>query len=389
MMELEYEQNSLFGINPIFNMHKIKFDILNRWDLLKGYSKANVFINLDNVIKLMLSMNTNNLIHAAINTLEIGEDYLKTISLGLVSNIINLGQHYRLWLAKHGVDSNIVLFWGYPPNKYKNDSYISNYRKSYIQRFNNRMNYGYILTSIEKAVEFLSTCIQYVNEVYLIHSGELEPSLMPLLISEKFQSEQKHELNLLVSTDIYDYAYVNYGFTVLVPSIRKSSEPKLVTKETCMDILKKRYHTQKVFNIPADYIEYINAVIGNEERNIQKMLGVGFSTALKGICLGIEYGVIREDTKDIDMLAESIAEDFQEQFKLNYHCTSLMYQKKDVEALDLHKITSQIVDRYDEITLTQMNEEYFKQFPIEIVNPKSAQILYGGSHSIFEKSGST
>lgn len=385
-MELQTEQNSLYGINPIFNMNKIKFDILNQWDLLKGYSKVNVFINLDNVIKTILSMNINNLIHAAINALDEGEEYLKTISLGLVSNIINLGQHYRLWLAKNRVDSNIFLFWGYPiPDKYRNQRYIESYRKSYAHRFDNAMNVGYVVRCLADAEKFLRTCIQYINEVYLITAGELEPSLIPLVISEKLHTHDKKDLNLLVSNDIYDYTYINYGFTILSPSYRKGSEPKMVTKENGMEVLKKKFHTKRVFHAPVGFLEYINAIIGSEERNIQKMMGVGFSHAVQGIDLSIEHGIVTKDTKDVEMLAETVVEEFQDQFKDNYHCTNLQYQLRDLEPLDLHKIESQIVDKYDEATLNQINEEYFKPFPIEIVLPKSVQVLYGNGGSIFDR----
>lgn len=380
--------DALFGIEPIFNMHKIRFDTLNSWNLLRGYSTANIYINLDNVIKIILNERTNNAIHAAINALDDGEKYLKDLSLGLISNIINLGQHYRLWLAKNGVDSRVVLFWGYPlPDQYKNSSYIPAYRMSYRNQFTNTLKVKFVVDALNDATTFLKTCIQYVNEVYLISAGEVEPSIVPYVIQENGFS-QEGTLNLLVSNDIYDYAYVNYGFTVLSPSSGRKSEPKLLTKETLMDVLKRKYKIQRVFYVPEILMEYINAILGSELRNIQRIDRMTFSKLVQGIDVGLAGGHFTDTTKDVHMLAECIAEEFRDIFIANYLSTNIRYQVDALEPLDVHRIMSQIVDKYDETTLNNMNERYFKRFPIDIVNPKSTQVLYKSAfgRSIFDKS---
>lgn len=378
--------DALFGIEPIFNMYKIRFDVLNQWNLLTGHSRANVYINLDNVIKIVLNERINNAIHAAINALDEGESYLKELSLGLISNIINLGQHYRLWLAKNGVDSKIVLFWGYPlPEQYKNAQYILNYRRSYMNQFDNPLKVNFIVDALNDAVNFLHTCIQYVNEVYLVSAGEVEPSVIPQIIKE-YGFVQDGALNLLVSNDIYDYSYVNYGFTVLSPSSGKQSEPKLLTSDTLMDVLKRKYRIKRVFDIPNTYMEYINAILGSELRNIKRIDNMTFWKMVQAISIGMAAGLLTKTTKDIHMLEDFIAEKYKDEFHGNYLSTNIKYQMDALEPLEIHNVVSQIVDKYDENTLNNMNEKYFKKYPIELVNPKSVQVLYGNSRSIFDKS---
>ena len=62
-------------------------------------------------------------------------------------------------------------------------------------------------------------------------------------------------------------------------------------------------------------------------------------------------------------------------FSRNYRCTNLEYQLQDVEPVELHKIKSFLVDNFDDNTLEAMNEKYFKRFPIDIIRPKTQQVL--------------
>ena len=108
-------------IDPLFNLHKIKFDILDKWNLVdQKTQRVNVYINLDNVFKVIMTARTNNFIQAA-SSVSGYEEFMNHVAKTLVSNIINLGQHYRLWLAKKSIESRIILFWNYPlPERVRN-----------------------------------------------------------------------------------------------------------------------------------------------------------------------------------------------------------------------------------------------------------------------------
>jgi hypothetical protein len=363
-------------IDPIFNMHKIKFETLDKWNLLdKSITRAIVYINLENVFRILMIPRTNNFLQAAASVDEHG-DYMKKFSLSLVSNIINLAQHYRLWLTKHNIDSRIVLYWNYPiPEDYKNQLYIPTYRTTHNERYQRNMEISSILECLEEAQSFLETCIQYVNEVYLINPLGVESSVIPLLLDREVYNDGVKTLKLLVTTNQYEYSYVNYGFTIIAPSIRKKI-PILITDKNVIEVLKNKCGVSSVLSAPTGFIEFINAVMGDSDRNIPKLTGVGIATILKMINDAIAKGIISENTKDAEMLQSVIQENYREVFLRNYHCTNLEYQLKDIEPVELHKIKSCLVDKYDDTTLHEMNEKYFKQFPIEIVKPKSQQILY-------------
>ena len=140
--------------------------------------------------------------------------------------------------------------------------------------------------------------------------------------------------------------------------------------------MKQKLRVSSVLSVKSNFVEFILSLLGDKDRDIPSILGVGIVTILKMVSTAIDKGLISEDTKDVDMLSGIIKEDYREIFRRNYHCFNLEYQMNDLEPLDIHKITSQLVDKYDEVTLNEMNEKYFKLCPIEIIRPKSEQVLY-------------
>lgn len=372
-------------IDPIFNLHKVKFDILDKWGLVdKKTERAIVYINLDNVFKLILTPRTNNFIQAAASVHGY-EDYMKLFTRSIVSNIINLGQHYRLWLTKQSIDSRIILYWNYPISEtYRNNNYIPVYRSDYNDKHSTSMETSHILTAMKDAVDFCRSCIQYINEVYIVSSGEIEASMIPYILNENiYKKDGVLTKSFIVSNSSYEYPYVNYGFRIISPSIKKKS-PYFITKDNAIEVLKEKSRVSSTLSTSTSFLEFINAILGDHDRNIPSISGVGIVTVIKMIETAISNGLITEDTKDINMLKTIIKADYRDILEYNYYCTSYEYQYKDLEPLDIHRITSQLVDNYDERTLNEMNERYFKLCPIDIIKPKSEQVLY--DRNPYEKS---
>lgn len=370
-------------IDPIFNMHKIKFEVLDKWRFIdKSITRVIVYVNLENVFKIVMTPRTSNFLQAAASVVD-QDDYLKQFSLSLVSNIINLGQHYRLWLAKQGLDSRIILYWNYPiPENYKNQKYIPTYRTNHNGRYMNRMEVSILLERLEQAYKFLKTCIQYINEVYLIDPGELESSIIPLLLDrEVYGKDGSKTLNILVSNNQYEYSYVNYGFTIISPSIKKKV-PALINNKNVIDVMKEKAGVSSVLIAPPVYLEFINAILGDSDRNIPKLTGVGIVTILKLINDAISRGKLAEHTKDVDMLRSVLKGEYAEVFDRNYRCTNLEYQLHEVEPVELHRVKSCLIDNFDDNTLQAMNEKYFRRFPIDIIRPKTQQVLYDEQYDV-------
>lgn len=373
--------------DPVFNMHKIKFDILDKWLLVdKKTTNVNVFINLDNVFKFIINPRTNNFIQASASV-KGKEEFTNKAVRSLVSNIINLGQHYRLWLAKKSIESKIYLYWNYPaPETYKNSKYLPTYRTNYNIKHSKGIETSHIISIMEKAVEFCSKCIPYINEVYLINSGDIEASLIPLIITDKIYNNSFSK-NIMISSSSYDLAYVNYDFTVAVPSMKKKP-PYYVNKQNVIEVMKMRHKISSPISVKSTFVEVINALLGDTDRSIPTINGVGLYYIMNTILSSLDKGYITNETKDIDMIKNIVKDEYKDIFERNYRCSSLYYQLNDIEPLDVHKITSFLVDKYDETTLREMNEKYFKLCPIEIIRPKSEQVLYDSNPyntSIFDR----
>lgn len=367
-------------IDPIFNLHKIKFDILDKWNIVdKSISRANVYVNLDNIFKMLITPRLNNFIQASASIDSDTDKYMKLVSRNIVSNVINIGQHYRLYLAKKNIESRIILYWDNPftiPDSYINSKYIPTYRGDYLDKYHPNMENAHVVSIIQDAMEFCEKCIPYVNEVYLIKSGTIEGSLIPYLLDKEVYSKDGSKTkNFIVSTSTYELSYTDYGFTILVPSIRKK-DPYFVNSANVIEVLKKRSKVSTTLSVKSNFVEFIISMLGDHDRNIPSITGVGVATILKIISQAIGKGLVSEDTKDINMLSDILKSDYKDIFYRNYHCINLVHQFNDLEVLDIHKIVSQLVDNYDESTLKEMNEKYFKLSPIEIIRPKSEQILY-------------
>lgn len=363
-------------IDPIFNLHKIRFDVLDQWNTLQpSIERVCVYINLDNVFKLILVPRLNNFIQAA-TSVNVHDNFLRDISLSFISNIINLAQHYRLYCVKHGKSSRVILYWDYPTvGSYKNRKFLKTYRQHHQERYTINSSNNHILNCLDESYAFLKTCIQYVNEVYLIPANELECSLIPLIMKERiYDDDEIPSQHIIVSHSKYDYIYTLKDFTVLIPPMRKNPA-FAITKDTVVSIFKERAGIKADLTAPSCYIPFIISLMGDTDRNIPKITGVGLSTILKMINVAIDQKKVTSSTTDIDMLTNIMASQHKEHFRNNYECTSLDRQLNRVTPLEVHQIKSNLVDRFDDVTLRGINDKYFKKCPIELILPKTEQIL--------------
>ena len=105
-------------IDPVFNMFKVRFDWMNRNRILRNdVDRINWYINLENVFRVLLSPRLENMLMAD----GIDDNQIK---MDLISNMVNLGQHYRLYAAKMGYESRVILYWNYTKGHYNNRKYL-------------------------------------------------------------------------------------------------------------------------------------------------------------------------------------------------------------------------------------------------------------------------
>lgn len=358
-------------IDPIFHMFKIKHARLDHLQILNPkVDRVHIYINLESVFNKLINPRVNNYLMASIR----GEDDKNKLKLSIVSHVINLAQHYRLYCAKHGKESRVILYWNYPiSTNYTNRKYIVDYRSYYNHKMFRNEECLFLVNCIQDAFHVLEKMILFINEVYLINGGELESSLIPLVMEEHIYSDYSdHVQKIIVSDSKYDFQYVNHGFTVIESAKDKSV---IVTQNNVIELLKTRMGIKSLLSVPNTMIPFVICLLGDRYRNIPKLAGVGMSTILKMANMAIQNHLITESTTDVDMLSEIISENYRDQFRRNYLCTNIEYQKKDVNPLMVSLIRQQVVDKFDDRTLKSMNEKYFLHCPIMLIETKTNQVM--------------
>lgn len=344
-------------ISPIFNMNKVKFDIMDKLNVLdKSKSNTVIFINLENVFKTILTTRINNFYIATKTS--------NDLKLELMSNIVNLAQHYMLYCAKSKLKARVVLYWNYPEGKYSNSQYIPSYRDYYYNKMFNSIESGYIIKCLSESYNFLKTMLKYTNGIYLVDSTDLESSVIPYILKECRYNDIDNTQYVLVTNSKYEYQYVNYGFNILVPS---GIDSKLLNSDNIIDYMKTSNAIKNKNTIPSNHLAFVVSLLGDKYRSIPKINGVGLSTIIKTIRKAIDSLKITENTSSVEMLSSIISENYREQFINNYKCVNIELQAQNSTISEREKILSQLLDKFDENALDYINERYFRAFPLMIV----------------------
>lgn len=368
-------------IDPIFNMFKTKFTVMDSLNVLdKTVDRVDIYINLENIFKVLLSPRVNNYLMATSE----GDNQFR---LNLISNIVNLAQHYRLYVSKYGKDSRVFLYWNYGKNSYKNSAYIPGYREYYHHKMFKNEGCGYIVRNLSECSNILNKIVHYINQVYLIDGGAVDSSVVPYIVEENIycSREDPSVQKIIVSNTKYDFQYVCYNFTVLETN---KDDSCIITKDNVIDTLKTRMNVKTELEIPSNLIPFTISLLGDRYRNIPKLSGVGLSTIIKMINTALDKVLITNNTQDVDMLSRIIAEKYRSQFINNYLCTYIPRQYTDLSPLDIRHIEEQIIDKFDDSALNMMNERYFREFPLMLINTKTEQVVEQMRGSIWDRKGS-
>lgn len=349
-------------IDPIFNMLKVKFSKLDGLDILSDKSQVFVFINLEDPFRYLL----NQRIDAQLKATQYS---IADIQLNLISNIINLGQHYHLYCKKHSKDSRIFLYWNYPKAAYNNRKHWSKFRDEYDKKMGNNSTAEYITRCMEKMLPILSNIIPFINHVHVIDGGCVESSLIPKIINDSCETEVDRQC-IVVSRSRYDYQYLPCGFSLINP---RGDNTEIIDTTNVIDHMKQKGNIKTPMTTPPSMLPFILALLGDEHRGIPKIEGLGLVGVIKAVNTALERRLITENTQNIDMLESILKEGLHDRFKRNLKMTSFNEQLKEVTPVQTELILKQIVDKYDDRTLQSMNEKYFLRDPLMLVNTASEQ----------------
>lgn len=341
-----------------FNMFKIKYskldELLQEFEFERG-EEVYIFINLECILKKLTSSITDR------------ENVIQTSKRNIIltSCVFNLIAHYRYYFHKKAICSRVFI---YGPESIDMDYINRYYNKDYRTKMMllNTEETSSIGRMYEESIKMIKTILNYVEGVNFITSGVIEPSIVPLILSKHFKTERNK--NFLITDDRYEYQYVKEYFTILKPKMEKSM---LIDSLNVMDVLKEKTKCKNIPNPEINFLPFIISILGDKYRNIEKIKGMGISKIYNEIHKGILYNLVTNDVNNINSLACLVKDEFQNDFLINYMTTSIFEQYKKISEVEIKYITNQILDKHDGGYMRVINEEYFNEFPLNIIEINS------------------
>lgn len=343
-------------MDATFNLFKVRFTVLDELlssecKYLTKDSKVNVYINLEQVMRKLL--NVTNEKYSRVSKINVKE---------FTSNVINLASHYRLFFSKNKMYSRIYLYFPTPQSSYINSSLVSDYRDTYYRNLTKHPQYKNLGNIVSDSIDIIQLICEYIEGVYFIESGSIENSLIPLIVDR--EQDENGFNNFIVSNDPYDFQYVNYGFDIIYP---KKENSRIINKDNLMETVKDIERVQSDSNPNTMTYPFMLSIIGDKRRNIPKMSRMGLATILKTIDKAIEKQVITDKTFNINMLVNIVRDDFKATLLNNYYAIDLNTQINMLGSHDIYFITKQIKDKFDDDSLKKINDLYFSEVPIQLI----------------------
>ena len=340
-----------------FNMFKIKYskldELLAEVDFDIG-EEIIIFINLESILKKITTtiIDKENVMFYKRNTI-------------LTACVFNLIAHYRYYFHKRAICSRIYVYGPESMDKeYLNNEYNKDYRKFVsIMNMDNTTSIG---TNYKNSIRIIKTILNYVEGVNFITSGIVEPSVIPLIVRKELNLYDKQ--CFLITDDKYEYQYIKDYFRILKPRQDKSL---LIDDENVMDVLKEKTKCKNICNPNINFLPFIISMLGDKYRNIDKIKGIGIAKIYNEIKKGLEEDIINNEVINLNSLINIVPENFQNDFAINYMTTSIFEQYKKLSDVELKYITNQIMDKYDGGYIKKLNDEYFIDFPLNIIEINS------------------
>lgn len=365
------ERSEDYMIEELFHMNKIKYEVLDKMTFDHHINDTyHIFINLECILKYVLSTSVCE---------KLGSYKMDYIQRLIVSNIINIAQHYRAYILKNHKKCYAYVYWDEATdNNYVNRTISSEYREYYLEKWRDP-KYQQIVDIIRNSMKDISIFSKYFKDIYIIPVHKMESSLVPLIIQTNNYSKSDEKDNyILVTKDTYEFQYLYYGFDILIPhDIWKEQNGVLLTSLNVWDYLKDKYKCKKKMkeDLSTSFLPLIPSVLGNDKRNISKIPSIGISKLLSLIENGISKLDITPNTTSVQLLKPLFPDQYKGIFEKNYLCSNLEVQYQKISHSQIYEILSYIVDKYDDNELYNINEKYFKDTPFLIIQPKSEQVL--------------
>lgn len=353
-----YEYTNPFSV--CFTTMKIRYSeydsSISKLNFVNKDSKVNVFINFESVL------NNLSMIKDLDNKLLLQRNF-QTI---LESEAINLCAHYKKFFRGNGLETRVFLYYtDLNSSQFKNFKYNDEFRSYYINKYLNNPRYQLLGSkTVQNMIPRLQKIMEFIPNVSFINATNIEGSLIPYIIAKQDPSYK----NFIVSTDNYETQYLLQKNDFCLHYIRRIPACGAMIFNTFDNFIQYIFRDDdsintELFNNPTFY-STLMSVVGDKNRSVEPLKGIGIKTIYKYLNNGISDGVITDKTESISMICDALPDDIKELTSDNYSCVDIMKQYSELSTQDIYSITNQIVNRFDFNSLRQLNATDYKDFPL-------------------------
>ena len=345
-----------------FNAYKVRYTFLDSY--LRPIKNThlirtmNIFINLDDFFHKLHTP------FAAKEFQVISQNSAKQ----LTSNVFNLIGHYKNWAVKNGIRPRIFIVYTTSTKTFKNRMHLSTYRDHYLEiSSENNGQFYHINQAIQNSRGIIPVIAKYIKNVYAIDSKYLEPSAVPLHLSNQF----KADWNLLISRDEYDIQYCYRDRWSLMQPLGDYTD--FVTKSNMWDhiIRKEKVELDHEIHYTPAMFPLMMAVAGNRYRSIPRLKKVSWKTLFKWMdevnsnSTIVDRSVVEiQMQRFMDLVNRKKME--AEALNANLYCIDVERQVMAFMETDKAIIDSCIEDMEDFKSLNQINVDVFREFPLNL-----------------------
>jgi len=343
-------------------MHKIKYKVL--MDLVKDLPYetefVTLFIDIDSIIKKFYNPKF-------VDTFKAFNTYEKLI---FSSEIINIAAHYRhFFWSRFGIPCDIYMLYND-----KSCDLVRQYNSDFNDRKYNDDNhfkhshFKILYNTFQKNFELITMLKDYLPSIYFINGmGLAETFMLPQLILNRPEIA-KNNLNLIITSDGLMNQYINTSETCILRLNYDGSY--IINEKNLMGEVSKDVNT----DLTPFYINHYYALAGLKNSSIHNVNKLGPKKTLSFLYNVSKLGNFTFDSKIslkkfISIIRENelLSEDDISLFKSNYKSINAKKLCTNISNNDTFSILSQMGNKLDNDSLMRINESYYENNPIQLI----------------------
>lgn len=343
--------------NKLINTHKIKYSVLDTLvkELPYDTDFITIYIDFDSIMRKFFRKDL-------VDVFEAFNSYEK---LMFSSEVINIGVHYRHYFwSRYKIKTDVYFLF----NSIK-DTNITDINKEFnLKKYDRDPMYNIIEKTMKRNFKLINVIKDYLPQMYFIDGRGIETFILPYVLMEKLVPMKNH-LNLILSTDKLMYQYTSEPNTSV---LKLQYDRSYVVNSD--NVIGHLFKDEKSNFIHPSYSKFILAMSGCNTCDLKNVKGLGVGKTRKilddiSIHNNIDLGKKISPKMFKSFLKEEkiMTEERIKQFNNNLKCINAKKWYKTLSESQKNIITTQISDKLDNNGIMGINEEYYPDNPIQLL----------------------